>query len=49
MLLKEDLIISKLYDWYEEDFGGTKQDVVTHLLQFAKEPLQSQLKHINTH
>lgn len=42
------LIISKLYDWYEEDFGGTKQDVITHLLQFAKEPLQSQLKHINT-
>ncbi|WP_040536396.1 DUF547 domain-containing protein [Legionella drancourtii] len=42
------LIISKLYDWYEEDFGGRKQDVITHLLQFAKEPLQSQLKHINT-
>lgn len=42
------LIISKLYDWYEEDLGGTKQDVITHLLQFAKEPLQSQLKHINT-
>lgn len=42
------LIISKLYDWYEEDFGGTKQGVLAHLLQFAKEPLQSQLKHINT-
>ena len=42
------LIISKLYDWYEEDFGGTKKDVITHLLQFAKEPLQSQLKHVNT-
>lgn len=42
------LTISKLYDWYEEDFGGTKQDIITHLLQFAKEPLQSQLKHINT-
>ena len=42
------LIISKLYDWYEEDFGGTKQDVIVHLLQFAKEPLQSQLKHINS-
>lgn len=42
------LIISKLYDWYEEDFGGTKQDVIIHLLQFAKEPLQSQLKHTNT-
>jgi hypothetical protein len=42
------LIISKLYDWYEEDFGGNKQNVITHLLQFAKEPLRSQLKHINT-
>ena len=42
------LIISKLYDWYEEDFGGTKQDVILHLLQFASEPLQSQLKHINS-
>lgn len=41
------LIISKLYDWYEQDFGGTKHDVIIHLLQFAKEPLQSQLKHIN--
>ena len=42
------LIISKIYDWYEEDFGGTKQDVIIHLLQFANEPLQSQLKHINS-
>jgi hypothetical protein len=42
------LIISKLYDWYEEDFGGTKQDVIIHLLQFAQEPLLSQLKHINS-
>lgn len=42
------LIVSKLYDWYEEDFGGTKQNVILHLLQFAHEPLQSQLKHINS-
>jgi len=42
------LIISKLYDWYEEDFGGTKKDVIKHLLQYAKEPLLSQLNHINT-
>lgn len=47
-VIEGKLIISKLYDWYEEDFGGTKQDVIFHLLQFAKEPLQSQLKHINT-
>jgi hypothetical protein len=47
-VIEGKLIISKLYDWYEEDFGGTKQDVITHLLQFAKEPLLSQLKHTNS-
>lgn len=47
-VIEGKLIASKLYDWFEEDFGGTKPDVITHLLQFAKEPLLSQLKHINT-
>lgn len=41
------LIVSKIYDWFNEDFGGTKQDVIMHIKQFAKEPLSSQLKHIN--
>jgi hypothetical protein len=47
-VIEGKLIISKLYDWYEEDFGGTKQDVIKHLLLFAKEPLFSQLKHVNS-
>lgn len=47
-VIEGKLIISKLYDWYEEDYGGTKQDVINHLVQFAHEPLLSQLKHINT-
>lgn len=47
-VIEGKLIISKLYDWYEDDFGGTKKDIIFHLLQFAKEPLLSQLKHINT-
>ncbi|MCW8398875.1 DUF547 domain-containing protein [Legionella sp. PATHC038] len=47
-VIEGKLIISKLYDWYEEDFGGSKQDIIFHLVQFAKEPLLSQLKHINT-
>lgn len=46
-VIEGKLIISKLYDWYEEDFGGTKQDIIKHLLFFAKEPLSSQLKHVN--
>lgn len=47
-VIEGKLILSKLYDWYEEDYGGTKQDVIRHLLQFAQEPLLSQLKHINS-
>lgn len=47
-VIEGELIISKLYDWYEEDFGGTKQDVIQHLVIYAKEPLKSQLKHINS-
>jgi hypothetical protein len=41
------LIVSKIYDWFNEDFGGTEQDVINHIQQFAKEPLRSQLKHVN--
>lgn len=41
------LIVSKIYDWFNEDFGGTEQDIITHIQQFAKEPLKSQLKHVN--
>lgn len=47
-VIEGKLILSKLYDWYEEDFGGTKHDVIHHLRQFSKEPLRSQLKHINS-
>lgn len=47
-VIEGKLIISKIYDWFEEDFGGTKTDVIKHFLQFAKEPLKSQLKHTNT-
>nr|WP_248619950.1 DUF547 domain-containing protein [Legionella lansingensis] len=47
-VIEGELIISKIYEWYNEDFGGSKADVITHLKQFAKEPLRSQLKHINT-
>lgn len=47
-VIEGKLIISKIYDWYEDDFGDSKQNVIKHLLQYAKEPLLSQLKHINS-
>ncbi len=47
-VIEGKLITSKIYDWFEEDFGGSKQNVIKHLQQYATEPLKSQLKHINT-
>lgn len=41
------LIVSKLYEWFSEDFGDSNQDIINHLKQFAKDPLKSQLKHVN--
>lgn len=47
-VIEGKLIVSKIYEWYDEDFGISKQNVITHLKQFAREPLINQLNHINT-
>ncbi len=38
------LQVSSIYKWFQEDFGGTEQGVVDHLLQFADEELAVALK-----
>ncbi|MBX9702736.1 MAG: DUF547 domain-containing protein, partial [Silvanigrellaceae bacterium] len=47
-VIEGKLIVSKLYEWFSEDFGSSKQNIIIHLKQFAKEPLINQLKHVNT-
>lgn len=47
-VIEGKLIASKIYEWYAEDFGGNQKDIIEHMRQFAKEPLRSQLKPINT-
>ncbi|MCE3044484.1 MULTISPECIES: DUF547 domain-containing protein [Legionella] len=47
-VIEGELVVSKIYDWFSEDFGETKQNVINHIRQFAKEPLKHQLKHVNT-
>ncbi len=37
------LYVSKIYDWYEEDFGGTSGGVISHLRQYADEDLKADL------
>ena len=42
-LIEGQLIVSKIYNWYLEDFGGNETDVIRHLLHFAKPPLAKEL------
>lgn len=38
------LILSKIYSWYQADFGGSEKDVLAHILQYADEPLTRKLQ-----
>lgn len=46
-VIEGNLIVSKLYKWFFEDFGGSEKALIIHLKCFAKEPLKSQLRHVN--
>lgn len=47
-MIEGSLVVSKLYKWFIDDFNGDEQGVIQHLKNFAKEPLKSQLKHVNS-
>lgn len=38
------LVVSKIYDWFEEDFGGTDAGVIAHLRAHAEPPLAAALE-----
>lgn len=40
------ITVSKIYDWYVEDFGGGNQGVIEHLLRYARPELASRIKEI---
>lgn len=51
-VIEGKLIVSKIYDWYIDDFGGNEQALIKHLLVYAKEPLRNHLQvvsSVNTH
>ncbi|MCP5019343.1 MAG: DUF547 domain-containing protein [Ketobacter sp.] len=39
-----DLKLSTIYDWYQDDFGGSEQGVIQHLLRYAKPELAGRLR-----
>lgn len=38
--------VSKIYDWYIDDFGGTESAVMSHLIKYAEPRLAAQLARI---
>jgi len=38
-----DFVVSEIYDWYEDDFGGSEAGVIAHLKQYAGEHLSAVL------
>jgi hypothetical protein len=43
----EKLYVSKIYIWFEEDFGGNQEGVIKHMLQYANDELASVLRSNN--
>ncbi len=41
------LIISSIYDWFEEDFGGNAAGVIAHLQQYARPELAGELENFD--
>jgi len=37
------MTVSKIYEWFDEDFGGTDEGVLEHILGYARAPLQREI------
>lgn len=40
----DSLIVSQIYSWYRSDFGGTDQNIISHIMQYAKPDLKKKLE-----
>ncbi len=40
------VVVSRIYDWFIQDFGGSEKRVLSHLLKYAKPGLRKKLKSI---
>lgn len=43
-----NLIVSSIYEWFEEDFGGSESGVIEHLMHYAEPELKQKLKGLST-
>ena len=47
-IINENLVVSKIYSWFKEDFGGTDQSIISHLKDYAEFELLEKLKEKNS-
>jgi hypothetical protein len=40
----DGLVVSSIYDWYQEDFGGKEEGVIAHLKAYADADLAQELQ-----
>ena len=40
----DELVVSSIYKWYQEDFGGSEAGVIEHLLDYARPDLKKRLQ-----
>lgn len=41
---REELVLSKIYDWYNDDFGRSEAKIIAHLIRYAEKGLGTQLR-----
>lgn len=46
-LADSELVVSSIYVWFKEDFGGNDAGVIAHLRRYADEPLAAELAQID--
>ncbi|WP_282609690.1 DUF547 domain-containing protein [Pelagibius sp. Alg239-R121] len=46
-VIKGQLVVSSIYDWFESDFGGNDAGVIAHLRRYAKPGLKNALSGIS--
>ena len=43
----DELVLSKIYDWFQEDFSSSEEGVISHIKQYANSDLLEQLNTID--
>jgi len=46
-VIEGKLFVSKIYEWFAEDFGSSQHAIICHLGIFSKKLLREKLKHVN--